>query len=61
MSLVNANVVVPVNAAVAANVLTDHSVTGANAVPNQAVTQHAHGTQKFRHAAPTVVSRGFRV
>jgi hypothetical protein len=42
MSLVNANAAVPVNAAVAANVLTDHSVAGSNAVPNQPVTQHAH-------------------
>jgi hypothetical protein len=32
MSLVDANVAVPVNAAVAANVLTDHSVAGAGAV-----------------------------
>jgi len=31
MSLVNANVAVPVNAAVAANVLSDHSVADADA------------------------------
>jgi hypothetical protein len=39
MSLINANVAVPVNAAVAANVLTDHSVAGAHSAPNAPITQ----------------------
>jgi hypothetical protein len=41
MSLVDANVAVPVNAAVAANVLTDHSTATSHAVPNQPITQHS--------------------
>jgi hypothetical protein len=39
MSLVNANLAVPVNAAVAANVLSDGSVAYANAVQNVPITQ----------------------
>jgi hypothetical protein len=39
MSLINANVAVPVNAAVAANVLTDHSTSTATSAPNGAITQ----------------------
>jgi hypothetical protein len=39
MSLINANVAVPVNAAVAANVLTDHSVANAQSAPNGPITQ----------------------
>jgi hypothetical protein len=39
MSLINANVAIPVNAAVAANVLTDHSVAGAHSAPNAPITQ----------------------
>jgi hypothetical protein len=39
MSLINANVAVPVNAAVAANVLTDHSVANATSAPNGPITQ----------------------
>ena len=39
MSLINANVAVPVNAAVAANVLTDHSGSTATATPNQPIEQ----------------------
>ena len=39
MSLVDANVAVPVNAAVAANVLSDHSVAGAGATQTTPVHQ----------------------
>jgi len=39
MSLINANLAVPVNAAVAANVLSDHAVAGANAVQSSPIGQ----------------------
>jgi hypothetical protein len=39
MSLINANVAVPVNAAVAANVLTDHSTANAPADQTAPITQ----------------------
>lgn len=39
MSLINANVAVPVDAAVAANVLTDHSTATANAPQTAPITQ----------------------
>jgi hypothetical protein len=39
MSLINANVAAPVNAAVAANVLSDNSVAYANATQNADITQ----------------------
>jgi len=39
MSLINANLVAPVNAAVAANVLSDSSIAYANAEQNVDVTQ----------------------
>jgi hypothetical protein len=39
MSLINANVAAPINAAVAANVLSDNSVAYANAVQAGDITQ----------------------
>jgi hypothetical protein len=39
MSLINANVAVPVNAAVAANVLIDHSAANAQSAANGPITQ----------------------
>jgi hypothetical protein len=39
MSLVNANVAAPINLALAANVLSDHSVAYASAVQNVTITQ----------------------
>lgn len=39
MSLVNANIAVPVNAAVAANVLSDGSIAYANAAQTAPITQ----------------------
>jgi hypothetical protein len=39
MSLINANVAAPINAAVAANVLSDGSVAYANATQNAPITQ----------------------
>ena len=39
MSLINANVAAPVNAAVAANVLSDNSIAYANATQNVDITQ----------------------
>ena len=39
MSLINANIAIPVNAAVAANVLSDGSVAYANAVQSGDITQ----------------------
>ncbi len=39
MSLVNANIAVPVNAAVAANVLSDGSIAYADATQNTPITQ----------------------
>jgi len=39
MSLVNANVAAPINAALALNVLTDSSVAYANAVQTGTITQ----------------------
>jgi hypothetical protein len=39
MSLINANIAAPVNAAVAANVLSDNSVAYANAEQNVDITQ----------------------
>lgn len=44
MSLINANVAVPVNAAVAANVLTDHSTADAASAPNGPITQQPNLT-----------------
>ena len=40
MSLINANVAAPINAAIAANILSDHSVAYANAEQNVDITQH---------------------
>jgi hypothetical protein len=40
MSLINANLAAPVNAAVAANVLSDGSTAYANAEQNVDITQH---------------------
>jgi hypothetical protein len=39
MSLINANIAAPINAAVAANVLSDNSVAYANAEQNVDITQ----------------------
>ena len=39
MSLINANVAVPVNAAVAANVLTDHSTSDATSAQSGTISQ----------------------
>ena len=39
MSLINANIAAPINAAIAANVLSDGSVAYANAVQNVDITQ----------------------
>jgi hypothetical protein len=39
MSLINANVAAPINAAVAANVLSDHSIAYANAQQTAPITQ----------------------
>ena len=39
MSLVNANVAIPINAAIAANVLSDNSVAYANAIQNVDIQQ----------------------
>jgi hypothetical protein len=39
MSLINANLAAPVNAAVAANVLSDHSIAYANAEQDVDITQ----------------------
>lgn len=39
MSLVNANIAIPVNAAVAANVLSDNAVAYANAAQNTPIDQ----------------------
>jgi hypothetical protein len=39
MSLINANVAAPINLALAANVLSDHSVAYANAVQNAPIDQ----------------------
>jgi len=40
MSLINANVAAPINAAVAANVLSDNSVAYANATQTAPITQN---------------------
>jgi len=40
MSLINANVAAPINAAIAANILSDHSIAYANAEQNVDITQH---------------------
>ena len=42
MSLINANVAAPVNAAVAANVLSDHSTATAGATQTAPITQTNH-------------------
>jgi hypothetical protein len=39
MSLVNANVAIPINAAIAANVLSDHAVAAAQAAQTTPITQ----------------------
>jgi hypothetical protein len=44
MSLINLNLAAPVNAAVAANVLSDGSVAYANAVQTVSIVQSAGGT-----------------
>ena len=41
MSLINANLAAPVNAAVALNALSDHSVAYANATQTAPITQHS--------------------
>jgi len=41
MSLINANVAAPINAAVAANVLSDNSTATANATQTAPITQHS--------------------
>lgn len=43
MSLVNANVAVPVDAAVSANVLSDHSTANSTADQHAPITQNAQG------------------
>ena len=48
MSLVDANVAVPVNAAVAANVLSDHSHANAGAAQNAPINQN-HPPQHHHH------------
>ena len=40
MSLVNANVAIPINAAVAANVLSDNATAVADAAQSTPITQH---------------------
>ncbi len=40
MSLINANVAIPINAAVAANVLSDNATAIANAAQTGAINQH---------------------
>ena len=40
MSLINANVAIPINAAVAANVLSDNAAAVANAAQSGAIDQH---------------------
>jgi hypothetical protein len=40
MSLINANIAAPINAAIAANVLSDNSVAYANAEQNAPITQN---------------------
>ena len=40
MSLINANVAAPINAAIALNVLSDNSIAYANAQQNVDITQH---------------------
>ena len=44
MSLINANIAVPVNAAVAANVLSDNSTAYANAIQDADIGQGTGGT-----------------
>jgi hypothetical protein len=39
MSLVNANLAIPINAAIAANILSDHSAAGAGAVQDTPIIQ----------------------
>jgi hypothetical protein len=39
MSLINANIALPVNAAIAANILSDNSVAYASAIQNVQITQ----------------------
>jgi len=41
MSLINANIAAPINAAVAANVLSDNSTATANATQTAPITQHS--------------------
>ena len=41
MSLVNANLAIPVNAAIAANVLSDNSTAVANATQSAPIIQHS--------------------
>jgi len=43
MSLINANIAAPVNAAVALNVLSDNSVAYASATQSNEITQNAGG------------------
>jgi hypothetical protein len=40
MSLINANLAAPINAAIAANILSDNSIAYANAEQNVDITQH---------------------
>jgi hypothetical protein len=39
MSLINANIAIPINAAIAANILSDGSAAGAGAVQDTPITQ----------------------
>ncbi|HKV29891.1 MAG TPA: hypothetical protein VJT14_02630 [Candidatus Dormibacteraeota bacterium] len=52
MSLINANLAAPVNAAVAANVLSDHSTAGAFADQSNKIDQGIGGTGPATKAPP---------
>src|SRR5581483_7147905 len=54
MSLINANIAAPVNAAVAANILSDNSVAYANAEQHVNITQ---STERQRTSTPTAQRR----
>ena len=53
MSLVNANIAIPVNAAVAANVLSDNATAGAGAEQTAPITQGTSGAHLMPPTTPT--------
>jgi hypothetical protein len=58
MSLINANIAAPINAAVAANVLSDNSTATANAVQDAPITQASYSKTPIMHESSRILEEG---